>query len=531
MQTTTDRGLTAKTVFGFDEIRDFQNLVLDAIDAGRDCLAVSPTGSGKTLCFGLPAALEQTRPPSARRVVLVVSPLIALMRDQAARLTARGLECAVFDRLQSMDDRSGQWEKIESGAATLAFISPERLANASFRERLAATREVFLVAVDEAHCTSQWGFNFRPEYRQIGTFMESFPAAVRLALTATATPGIRDDMVRNLGLRSPGIFINNLNRENIRLRVLQVTEFKDQLSRTLDVIEDATNVTIDHGIAAGATLVYAPTRKLADTLHTALRRRDTRAAIYHAGLDGPVRSRQQDDFLSGRARCMVATSAFGMGIDKRDIRNVIHAGLPQNLEQYVQETGRAGRDGQPATATMVFHPRDFHTQRFMIDVQFPETSLARGVVEACLREFEKSGPHGAVHGLSRDFLVASLAASAAPRHQASRHQAAKARDIEAAIDFATRENFLQQMTSDSPGPAGPEVVLLPGGQITDPDQFWRQYDFRRAEAFYKLEKMRMFAQTGARSMPQAMDILNGYFESWFTDEGPGDAPHDAKSRH
>ncbi len=514
MQTTIDRGLTAKAVFGFDELHDFQNLVLDAIAAGRDCLAVSPTGSGKTLCFGLPAAQELTRPESSRRLVLVVSPLIALMRDQAARLEARGLRCAVFDRLQSMDDRSGQWQKIESGLATLAFISPERLANTTFRERLAATREIFLVAVDEAHCTSQWGFNFRPEYRQIGLFMESFPAAVRLALTATATPGVRADMVRNLGLRTPQIFVNKTGRDNITHAVEQISVFKDQVPRTLDAIE--------HGITAGSTLVYAPTRKIADALHSALRRRDVRSGLYHAGLDGVSRSRQQDDFLSGRVGCMIATSAFGMGIDKRDIRTVIHAGLPQNLEQYVQETGRAGRDRLPASAVMVFHPRDFHTHRFMIEVQFPDTALAREVFELCAGEFAKSGFHGAAHGLSRDFLIASCA---------SRNPAAKARDIEAAIDYATRENLLQQMTSEGHGSTGPEVILLPGATMKDPENFWRQYEYRRAEAFYKLEKMRLFAQTAARSMPRAMDQLNAYFESCFTDAVPGDASHDTTSRH
>jgi len=514
MQTTIERGLTAKSVFGFDELHDFQNLVLDAIDAGRDCLAVSPTGSGKTLCFGLPAALERARPATIRRVVLVVSPLIALMRDQATRLEARGLQCAVFDRLQSMDDRSGQWQKIESGTATLAFISPERLANATFRERLAATREVFLVAVDEAHCTSQWGFNFRPEYRQIGAFMESFPGAVRLALTATATPGVRADMIRNLGLRAPQIFVNKTARENITHAVEQVASFKDQLPRTLDAIE--------RRVTAGSTLVYAPTRKIADTLHSALRRRDVRSGLYHAGLDGASRSRQQDDFLARRVGCMIATSAFGMGIDKRDIRTVIHAGLPQNLEQYVQETGRAGRDGLPAAAIMVFHPRDFHTNRFMIEVQFPDTALARGVFDCCADEFGKSGFHGAAYGLSRDFLIASCA---------SRNPSAKARDVEAALDYATRENLLQQMTSEAPGSTGTEVVLLPGTTLNDPENFWRQYEYRRAEAFYKLEKMRLFAQTAARSIPRAMGQLNAYFESCFTDAVPGDVSHDARSRH
>lgn len=510
MQTILERGQAAKSVFGFDELHDFQRLVLDAIDSGRDCLAVSPTGSGKTLCFGLPAALEMVRPATARRVALVVSPLIALMRDQAARLEARGLACAVFDRLQSTDDRSGQWEKIESGAATLAFTSPERLASASFRDRLAAAREVFLVAIDEAHCTSQWGFNFRPEYRQIGSFMESFPAATRLALTATATSGIREDMIRNLRLRSPAIVVNQCGRENLQLKITQLADYKDQTPRTLDAIANA--------LVAGSTLVYAATRKSADFLHAALIRRDVRAAIYHAGLDGFTRSRQQDDFLSGRVACMVATSAFGMGIDKRDIRTVIHAGLPQNLEQYVQETGRAGRDGNPATAHMIFHPRDFHTHRFMIEVQFPETSLARRVIEVCDRQLETAGPHG----VARDILTAAFARQT---------PAAKARDIDAAIDYAIRENLIQQMSGNSPSGAGIEVVLMPGSRMTDPETFWRQYDFRRAEAFDKLEKMRLFAQTGGRSMPRALDILARYFEGCSTQPVHGETPHDRTPRH
>ena len=496
------RSQTARSVFGLEKLRDFQLQVLDAIDSSQDCLAVSPTGSGKTLCFALPAASEMLLPPSARRLVLVVSPLIALMRDQATRLQSRGLECALFDRTQSQEDRTAQWQNIDSGKAALLFISPERLANANFRDRLAASRDVFLVAVDEAHCSSQWGFNFRPEYRNIGLFLQSFPAAIRMALTATASPGIRSDMITNLGLRNPQMFIADFARENIALNVIQPGTFKDQ---SKIVIELAVDSILEK---SGATIIYAATRKSAETIHADISRKKIRAALYHGGLDSALRSREQDDFLSGKIPCMVATSAFGMGIDKHDIRTVIHAGLPQNLEQYLQETGRAGRDGRPAVATLVYHPRDYHTLRFMVEMQFPETVLARAVVETCIRECDQA----AASGRDRDAMIAAFLRG---------HPKAKQRDVEFAIEYGCRESLFKSMTSSSSNrhddAFGMNNTLFTGAVPADLDSFWRRYEFRRNESFFKLEKMRLYAQRAARSKSAGKRILDSYFKETLAD--------------
>lgn len=482
---TDHHGQAARTVFGFDALHDFQREVLAAIDAGRDCLALSPTGSGKTLCYGVPAAMEMAKAPAQRNLVLVVSPLIALMRDQAEKLSARGIPVASFDSLQSREDREGLWQSLASGAAVVAFASPERLSSSSFRERLAAMRKVNLVAIDEAHCTSQWGFNFRPEYRHLGTFLDSFPDAVRLALTATATPGIKADMIANLKLRSPALIVNDLARENLSTTVTQAASIHD----LPELIAGA--------ITTETTLIYAPTRKDTATIWRDLASRNLRAGIYHAGMEPGARQNSQRAFLGGQTTIMVATSAFGLGIDKADIRHVIHAGMPQNIEQYVQETGRAGRDGRPARCTMFFHPRDYHTRKFLIDRQYPEVEMTRKVCEFVTAQLDDREQHGK----NRHWLLKQLAA-----------RGLKSRDAEAALDYAVRENLFRQSEVLDPSSMETESMLTAGTRIEDANTWWRQYEYRRQEALWKLEQMRLFARLAASSTARGMAMLRNYFK-------------------
>jgi ATP-dependent DNA helicase RecQ len=485
-------------MFGFDELHEFQRDVLAAIDAGRDCLAVSPTGSGKTLCYAAPAAAELNRPfvqPEDRNLVIVVSPLIALMREQAESLSAKGIPCATFDSLQSRDDRYGIWQRIADGTVMVVFVSPERLSNGSFRSKVAEMRKVRLVAIDEAHCSSQWGFNFRPEYRQIGEFLADFPDATRLALTATATPGVKTDMIRNLKLRDPSIVINKIERENLSTQVIQAQSIHDIHSMVIQCLD------------INPAIIYAPTRKEAASVHFTLGKRGIKSGLYHAGMSQAARHDCQRKFLDGDLPLLVATSAFGMGINKPDIRHVVHAGMPQNIEQYVQETGRAGRDGLPAKCTLIFHPRDYHTRKYLIDRQFPEVVMTRKVHEFISKELDGSQ----ACGRNRDWLLDRI-----------EQQGTKRKDAESALDYTVRANIFREASLIDPCSGEIETMVTAGDKLDDPANWWRQYDFRRAEAIWKLEQIRMFAKVSAVAPVRGQEILRQYFKD------PGD---DSNAKH
>lgn len=520
MQTTNDWSGAAKAAFGFEQLKPFQRRVLEALDAGRDCLAVSPTGSGKTACFALPAALEMQKPSAERGLILVVSPLIALMHDQARKLKKNGILPTIFERLQSDDERSIQWDRIINGDSSIVFVSPERLAMRSFREQLATMRTVSLAVIDEAHCTSQWGFSLRPEYRQIGDFLDqTFPAAPRIALTATASAGIRHDIIKHTGLRNPDIVLNDFRRSNIQIKVLQPTQWKDCHST-------AVRVAIEHMTHKNEHMIlYAPTRKAASGIHGDLIKKGFNAALYHGGMDARSRNGQQRQFMEGQSRCMVATSAFGLGIDLPDIRHVIHAGMPQNLEQYVQETGRAGRDDKSAQATMIFHPRDFHTHKFMIEMQFPHADAVKAILSGFTGSSSTNHPGSAFpHGVTREkfSLITALVGLPQPDNpQIKTPSGGKTKngkkELQAAMDFLLREGVLNEMTSPAPWDSSQTETIL----ILNPDidtsvfgaeNFWRQHEFRRNEAMSKVEHMRLFATTAARSVTAAQEILGNYFE-------------------
>jgi len=341
-----------RTVFGFAGFRANQEAVCTAAVEGRDLLLVMPTGSGKSLCYQLPAiALGGT--------ALVISPLIALMEDQAAKLTALGLRVA---RIHSGLDRAASRQACVDylqGKLQFLFIAPERLRVPGFPEMLAKVKPA-LIAIDEAHCISQWGHDFRPDYRMLGQYLPALRPAPVMALTATATPAVQRDIVEQLGMDKPKLFIHGFRRENLAIEVVEVpTPARSAAIRAL--LEKPER---------RPAIVYAISRKQSESLAEELAR-SMPAAAYHAGLEAETRERVQTRFQRGELQVVVATIAFGMGIDKADIRTVIHTGLPGTLEGYYQEIGRAGRDGAPSRTFLMHSYADQRTRDFFLTRDYP----------------------------------------------------------------------------------------------------------------------------------------------------------------
>ncbi len=345
-----------RSVFGFARFRANQEAVCRAAIDGRDLLLVMPTGAGKSLCYQLPAiALGGT--------ALVISPLIALMEDQVAKLDALGLRVA---RIHSGLDRGVSRQACVdylAGSLDFLFIAPERLRVPGFPEML-AKRKPALIAIDEAHCISQWGHDFRPDYRMLGQYLPALrdrPSAVPvLALTATATPTVQADIVTQLGMVAPERFIHGFRRENLAIEVVEVP-VPERARAICGLLGDP---------ARRPAIVYATSRKQAERLAEELSSAIP-AAAYHAGLDAETRERVQRAFQAGELEIVVATIAFGMGIDKADIRTVIHAGLPATLEGYYQEIGRAGRDGEASRTFLMHSYADQRTHDFFLNRDYP----------------------------------------------------------------------------------------------------------------------------------------------------------------
>jgi len=338
--------------FGYPDFRPGQSELIAAALGGRDALGVLPTGGGKSLCYQIPA-LALDRP------VLVLSPLVSLMEDQARRADEAGIPAGVLNATRSASERERTLERARCGALRLLFVAPERLETEAFAAALPELRPG-LVAVDEAHCISEWGHDFRPAYRRIAKLRGSVRAPF-LALTATATPRVRDDIARVLELKEPARVVQSFDRPNLSWAVHRVRGHRDRVRAIRRLVLDE----------RGAALVYAGTRGGTERIRIQLARAGVRAAVYHAGLDGEVRAGVQDDFLADRVRVVVATNAFGMGVDKPDVRLVVHARLSATLESYYQEAGRAGRDGEPARCLALYHPDDQALPRGFIDESRP----------------------------------------------------------------------------------------------------------------------------------------------------------------
>ena len=343
-------------VFGYEEFRGPQQAIVEHVIAGSDALVLMPTGGGKSLCYQVPAIVRQQQ---GRGVTIVVSPLIALMHDQVGALHEAGVDAAFLNSTLSFDEAQDVELRLQTGDITLLYAAPERLNTPRFLGLLDSLYEgghLSLFAIDEAHCVSQWGHDFRPEYRALTVLHERYAGVPRIALTATADALTRADIVERLQLEGAQHFVSSFDRPNIRYRI---EEKKEPLAQLLRFIER------EHPDDAG--VVYCQSRKRVEEMSAALVEAGLKSLPYHAGLPAEVRQQNQDRFLREEGIVMVATIAFGMGIDKPDVRFVAHVDMPKNIEGYYQETGRAGRDGLPADAWMAYGLQDVVNQRRMID--------------------------------------------------------------------------------------------------------------------------------------------------------------------
>jgi ATP-dependent DNA helicase RecQ len=380
--------------FGFDDLRPAQVRAVQSVLDQRDTLIVLATGGGKSICYQLPALLLDG-------LTVVVSPLIALMRDQVEALERKAIAAAFINSSLSSAQVSDRMARAAQGELKLLYLAPERADAGRTIEQLARIG-VTLLAVDEAHCISEWGHDFRPSYRRIGQLRTRLGEPPTVALTATATPDVRTDIVAQLGLRDPNVIVAGFDRTNLHYSVRSERTHRDKDRALVETLRDR----------PGVAVVYAPTRKGTERLASTLTRARIQAVAYHAGLDDIARNQAQDAFMQERARVVVATSAFGMGIDKPDVRTVVHWAMPGTLEAYYQEAGRAGRDGEPAACVLLHSYPDRFTHEHFIEQAHPP----RRLFEQAWRILKRHADEVGLTTLSPAALTQLLPDDANPRH-------------------------------------------------------------------------------------------------------------------
>ena len=369
VSTSTSNELAAglEKHFGLAQFRPGQAEVISTVLSGRNTVVVMPTGAGKSLCYQLPAMMLDG-------VTVVVSPLIALMQDQVDALQARGIAATFINSTLSESERQERQQRLRQGAYKLVYVAPERFRSEAFLSALQEAK-LALYAIDEAHCISQWGHDFRTDYAMLGQIRKRLRPPRTVALTATATPEVRDDIVRVLLMKDPFVSVSGFDRPNLFLELTDVSGEADKKAACVEFAEE------------GSGVVYCSTRKQAEVLHEHLEREEVPTVLYHAGLDDDARRKAQESFMATPGCVAVATNAFGMGIDKPDIRFVAHAAIPRAVEAYYQEIGRAGRDGQPSRAVLLFNHSDVFTQERLIQGNHPPETLFVDLWNV-LRQFE-----------------------------------------------------------------------------------------------------------------------------------------------
>jgi RecQ family ATP-dependent DNA helicase len=362
---TNDALAALRKFFGFEEFREGQSEVVRSVLEGHDTVVVMPTGGGKSLCYQLPALMREG-------VTVVVSPLIALMKDQVDALRARGLPATFINSSLDFDEQKERIAGVRRGEYKLLYVAPERFRSTHFVETLQRA-DISLFAVDEAHCISEWGHDFRPDYARLRSFREAIGSPQTVALTATATPYVRADIIEQLNLADPRAFVSGFDRPNLSIAVVHTEKEREKFARIRQLTQE---------YAGQSGIIYTSTRKSVEQITQKLR--DARLSVigYHAGMTDDERVRAQDEFMSGRAQLIVATNAFGMGIDKPDIRFVVHFHLPGSIEAYYQEIGRAGRDGRRSVCLLLFNYADKRTQDYFIEGSYPPPELIVKVYNA-----------------------------------------------------------------------------------------------------------------------------------------------------
>lgn len=368
--------------WGYAQFRPLQEDIIQSVLKGQDTLALMPTGGGKSICFQVPALMKEG-------ICLVVTPLIALMKDQVANLRSRNIPAAAIYAGMYYQDVEKLLEEARRGSYKFLYVSPERLQSKRFLEYCDGM-PVSLLAIDEAHCISQWGYDFRPAYLEIAEIRTQFPGVPILALTASATPKVQVDICEKLRMQKPAVFTKSFVRSNLSYSIIEEADKQPKILHILNRVP-------------GSAIVYCRNRKGTRELADMLEQNGISASYYHAGLTGEERTARQELWLQGRIRVMVCTNAFGMGIDKPDVRVVIHADAPESLEAYYQEAGRGGRDEQKAYGVLLYHPSELDRMLEMLPLQFPGQEQVRVIYQALVNYLQV--PIGSAEGVYYDFDI------------------------------------------------------------------------------------------------------------------------------